>query len=585
MTHRLPVVSAPEPEDGGLLALVRVGNDIARNRPPAETAHGRSPAGNCAYAVSQILSGGTGCRGRRSYSHEGTAGMSTDPRTASPSAVIARQDRIQVWSLPYLYVLIIGIGFLFTFYDIFDINVSFIQTCTQIVPHCLAGPPPGATSLPPGFVQASDKLGLPVLWNLIGYVIGALLLSPLADRFGRRDMLLVTLVLTGLGSLLTAFTNDYTTFIVARTITGIGIGADLAIVNTYIGEVAPRGGRARYTSLIFINSALGAFVGIWLGLILCTPPAQFPLGLSFAQVQVSAHGVFLGNGWRIMYIVGAALALVGIVLRVQLPESPRWLVSRGRIQEADAVVRSMESHASRATGVAAAPQAMDEVPVQSVAGRTAFAEIFSNGVYLGRTLLLLVMWFFAYVTVYAIAAGLTTVLAALGYEPPEAGVIAAMGTFGFILCGIFAYFFGERLERKFWLPIGAVLTLAGGILIAIAGKPTAPTVNGTAILAFAGSIILFFGFNIWVPITYAWSVENFPTRARTTGFGLVDGIGHIGGGIGLTVIAATVLPQLGTQQNGTLYAFLLIGAFLVVAAIIAQFGIATRGKRLDVVSP
>ena len=165
--------------------------------------------------------------------------------------MIARQDKLQVWSLPYLYVLVIGVGFLFTFYDIFDINVSFIQTCTQIVARCLAGPPPGATSLPPGFVEASAMLGLPVLWNLIGYVIGALILSPLADHFGRRDMLLVTLVITGLGSLYTAFTNDYTTFIIARTITGIGIGADLAIVNTYIGEVAPRRSRAKYTSLIF----------------------------------------------------------------------------------------------------------------------------------------------------------------------------------------------------------------------------------------------------------------------------------------------------------------------------------------------
>lgn len=107
-----------------------------------------------------------------------------------------------------MFLFTIGLGFLFTFYDIFDINVSFIQTCTQIVPKCLAGPPPGATSLPPGFVEASDKLGLPVLWNLIGYVIGALSLGPLADRFGRRNMLLVTLVITGVGSLFTAFAND-----------------------------------------------------------------------------------------------------------------------------------------------------------------------------------------------------------------------------------------------------------------------------------------------------------------------------------------------------------------------------------------
>src|SRR5574340_1056849 len=197
--------------------------------------------------------------------------MQNRSQTVSPSAVIARQDRISVWSLPDFYVLVIGIGFLFTFYDIFDINVSFIQTCTQIVPKCLAGPPPGATALPAGFVEASAVVGLPVMWNLIGYVVGALVLSPLADRFGRRDMLLVTLLITGLGSLYTAFTGDYNSFIIARTITGIGIGADLAIVNTYVNEVAPTRSRARYISLIFIMSALGAFVAVWLGLYLTTP--------------------------------------------------------------------------------------------------------------------------------------------------------------------------------------------------------------------------------------------------------------------------------------------------------------------------
>src|ERR1700680_5075464 len=142
------------------------------------------------------------------------------------AGVIARQDRIPIWSLSYLFIGIIGIGFLFTFFDIFDINVSFIQTCTQIVTKCLPGLPPGVKATPPGFVLASDKLGLPVLLNLVGYVIGALILSPLADRFGRRDILLVTLIITGLGSLFNAFVQDYTNFVIARIITGLGVGAD-----------------------------------------------------------------------------------------------------------------------------------------------------------------------------------------------------------------------------------------------------------------------------------------------------------------------------------------------------------------------
>lgn len=505
--------------------------------------------------------------------------MTAPSRTASQ--VAARLDRITVWALPFSFLFIIGLGFLFTFYDIFDINVSFIQTCTQIVPKCLAGPPPGSTTLPPGFVEASQMIGLPVLWNLIGYVIGALSLGPLADRFGRRDMLLVTLVITGLGSLYTAFTNDYTTFIIARTITGIGIGADLAIVNTYVNEVAPQGGRARYTSFIFINSALGAILGIWLGLILSTPAAPFPQGLPFAQVQVSAHGVFQGEGWKIMYIVGAALALIGILLRVQLPESPRWLATRGRIEEADAVVNDMERRASRSQTLAPvaadAPVPTRESPVPTRESRAGYGEILTNPLYLKRALLVLGVWSFSYVTVYTIAAGFTTVLASLGYIPPEAGLIAAIGTIGFLACAVFAYYFSERLERKTWLPIGAVITLVGGVLIAMAGHAASPT--EIPWMAFIGSIILFFGFNIWVPMTYTWSVENFPTRARTTGYALSDGIGHVGGGIGLVLI----VPLLG--QLGPLPAFLLIAAFLVVAAILVQFGVSTRKETLEQIAP
>ncbi|MDQ2717658.1 MAG: MFS transporter [Chloroflexota bacterium] len=482
------------------------------------------------------------------------AGKSPQPTTVAHStaaALIARQDRISIWALPYLFVGIIGVGFLFTFFDIFDINVSFIQTCVQIIPNCT--PPTSA-----------NYLGLPVLMNLIGYVIGTLILSPLADRFGRRDILLITMIITGIGSLYTAFVGDYTNLIIARTITGIGIGADLAIVNTYINEVAPSGGRAKYTSLIFIMSALGAFLGIWIGLYLTTPATPFPLGLPFAVASPSFE-----TGWRVMYGIGALLALIGIILRFRLPESPRWLIARGRVDEAEQVVASMEARTgTRATEL----PAVSEIAVQSGEGRASYAEIFGNSLYLRRTILLLIVWFVGYITVYSIAAGLTSLLAGLQFPPPEAGLIAAVGAFGFILTAIFAYFFGERMERKYWLPVAAVLTLIGCLMIAFGGA------NNFAVAAI-GSVILFFGFNLWVPMTYTWSTENYPTRARATGFALVDGVGHLGGGIGLVVIAP-LIPKLGIVTT-----FLIIAGCLIVAAVIAQFGTNTRLKRLDEVSP
>lgn len=479
------------------------------------------------------------------------SGISPAAASGGGAAIVARQDRIPIWSLSYLFIGIIGVGFLFTFFDIFDINVSFIQTCVALVSKCSP-------------VNATTYLTLPLLFNLSGYVVGALILSPLADRFGRRDILLVTLIITGLGSLYNAFAPDYTNFIIARTITGIGVGADLALVATYVSEVAPSAGRARYTSLIFIMSALGSFLGIWLGLLLTTPATPFPLGLPFALA-----GAGFENGWRWMYGIGALLALVGILLRFQLPESPRWLISRGRDSEAEEIVASMEQRALRR--LSALPPVGDELAVADTE-RATYIEILTTPTYLRRTIVLLLMWFISFITVYGIGVGLTSILASMNFPPPEAGLIAAVGTFGFIAVAVFAYFFSESLERKYWLPISAVLTIVGGLIIALSG---AGNFAGAAI----GSIILFIGFNLFVPMCWAWSAENYPTRARTSGFALVDGIGHIGGGVGMLVLVP-FMPTLG--PIGT---FLVLGGFLVISSAIAQFGISSKDKRLDEVSP
>src|SRR5262249_28510819 len=116
-----------------------------------------------------------------------------------------------------------------------------------------------------------------------------------------------------------------------------------------------------------------------------------------------------------------------------------------------------------------------------------------------------------------------------------------------------------------------LITVIGSVLVAEAGTTTA--------IAFVGMAIVFFGFNVWVPMTYALSAESFPTRARVTGVGLVDGVGHLGGGIGVLLIA----PQI--PHMSVLGAFLVISGFLVVAAVIAQFTHNTRARRFEEVSP
>jgi MFS transporter, putative metabolite:H+ symporter len=471
----------------------------------------------------------------------------------TPKSILARLDRINVWSMPFMFVGIIGLGFMFAFYDVFDINVSFIQSCVSLKHGCTPA-------------NAVTTLRVPVVLNLAGYVIGALALAPVSDRIGRRNMLLFTMVLTGVGSLYNALAPDYTQFVLARVITGIGVGADLAIVNTYVGEVAPRRNRARWVSVIFIMSSLGALLGIWLGLFLTTTPAPWPHGISFAQA-----GPGFTDGWRWMYAVGALLAAVGVLLRLELPESARWLVGQGRLEEADKVVGNMEAVAAKHGPLA---PVSDDIPVDQTTPQSslAFGALFSNRMYTRRVIQLLAVWFLAYVTVFGFSAGFTSMLVALNYPPPEAGLITAVGAFGFLGCALFAVAFADRLERKHWLPIGAVITVIGGVIVAEAGT------SGLAI-AFIGSAIVFFGFNVWVPMTYTLSTESFPTRARVTGFGLVDGVGHLGGGIGVLLIA----PQIPNMT--VLEAMLVISGFLVLAAIVAQFSPSTRGRYYEEVSP
>ena len=474
------------------------------------------------------------------------------PQESSGPGIIARLERLQVWSLSYSFIVIIGLGFLFTFYDIFDINVSFIQTCVALKPGCT--PETALASLP-----------LPVVLNLAGYVLGTLVLSPIADKVGRRNMLLITMLITGLGSLYNALAPDYANFVIARVITGVGIGADLAIVNTYINEVSPRPARARFTTLVFINSSVGAMIGIWLGLILTPEKEPWPLGLPFAAASPD-----FDTGWRWMYGIGAILALIAVLLRIRLPESPRWLIGQGRESEADEIVQDMETRARR-RGRLAEPDY--DIPQSAVTPppRVPYSTLFTNPLYLRRILLLFALWFIGYITVYSYASGFTSVLSALKYPPPEAGVIAAVGSFGFVGGTVVMTFVVEKLERRYWLPIAAVVTLIGAVLIAVAGTHIT--------VALIGSDLVFAGFNLWVSPTYALSAECFPTRARTTGFALVDGVGHIGGGIGVLAIAP-ILPHL-----STLGALLLISGFLVVAAILAQFTPHTRARNLDHISP
>ena len=169
-------------------------------------------------------------------------------------------------------------------------------------------------------------------------------------------------------------------------------------------------------------------------------------------------------------------------------------------------------------------------------------------------------------------AGSNLFLTALSQAEGEAGLIVAVGAVGFIVGVMIPAISGHRAEpQDCWAAVVAAVTFAGGVIIAAGGDDRT--------IAFLGGSVIFLGFNLWVPATYARSAENFPTRARTTGFGLVDGIGHSGGGVGRADIAPLV------PKMSTFGALSLVSGFLIAAAVIGQFGDETRNKRFEDVSP
>ncbi|MGM7669894.1 MFS transporter [Microbacterium sp. A93] len=476
----------------------------------------------------------------------------SSPMLAERAELLRRIDRFPRWGLSLTSALTIGLGMLFVQYDIFNINVSFVQTCLQIVDGCTGG--------------TSDQfIGLPVFVSLLGYGIGALVLGPLSDRFGRHKLLIVAMLITGLGSLYSMLSMDYTHFVLSRLITGIGVGADLAIINVYISEVAPRRQRGKYTGLLFIMAAIGSALGIWLGLFLTTPMAPWPHGLPIAMASEA-----FDSGWRWVYAVGAILAVVSIFLRVALPESPRWLVDNNRMKEAGTVVDAMEVIATRKAPLLEADETDVPEPSAVQHGRRALTELFTSPLYRRRLLVLGASWTLGYLTIYAFAGALTTVLVRQGYSVAEAGIVSAVGLFGFIAAAVVARYVVEHLERRLWMLIGAAIAVLGAILLVVGGG------NPTAV--FLGALVLFFGQNLWVPAQYALTAESFPTRFRTTAYALADSIGHVGGGLGVFLLVGLLAPlPLMTSMLGLV-------SFLVLGALVNLLAPKTRNKTLEEIS-
>jgi putative MFS transporter len=442
-------------------------------------------------------------------------------------SIAARLNRLPPTRIHRQATIIAGIG---SFFDLFDIFLAGVlgTVLTQQFHLTRAALPPIIGS------------------SFIGMFFGATLLGRYADRAGRRTAFLLNLGIYSGFTLLGAFSVDLTMLIVTRFLAGIGIGAELPLVDAYLSELLPARHRGRYTAWAYTIGFFGIPAAGFLARILV--PRQ-PLGI---------------DGWRWMFVAGSLGAAIVWVSRSKLPESPRWLESMGRTAEADAIVSRMEREAE-AVGPLAAPEP-NEI---AQSGHARFRAIFGPR-YRGRTLMLCVFHIFQTVGYYGFGTLVPTVLAAKGYSIVTSLTFTSLTFIGYPVGSALSLPVVERVDRR-WLIVGsAALMSVFGLALGYASAP---------------GVILTMGFfytatsNVFSNALHIFQVEIFPTFARATAAGTAYGLSRLSTG----AMPFVLVPVLDRWGPGAMFAVIAAALWIVILDI-TLFAPKTTGRSLETIS-
>ncbi|GLV48318.1 MFS transporter [Thermus sp. LT1-2-5] len=370
--------------------------------------------------------------------------------------------------------------------------------------------------------------------GLLGMLLGAAAGGRLADRLGRKAVVGYSLFLAGLGSLLTALAPGLGWVYFFRFLTGLGLGAELPVAASLMGEFSPRAHRGRMVVLLEAFWAVG-----WL------------------LAALAGYLLVPGLGWRAAFLVGALPALYAAYLRLSLPESPRWLVAQGRLKEAEALVVAWEkafSHPLPPPSPVPSPRAYP------------YAALFRPPL-LRRTLFLSLAWFALNAGYYGAFIWLPSLLVAQGYTLVRSLEYVLLITLAQVPGYLAAAFLVERLGRR---PVLVAFLAFSALAAYLLSRSSSPA----EVLLF-GSLLSFFNLGAWGAI-YAYTPELFPTALRGSGAGLAAAVGRVGG-ILAPYATGVLLPALG--PGGVLA---LHGGLLLLAGLFAfGVGVETRGRPLE----
>ncbi|WP_232463159.1 MFS transporter [Sulfolobus acidocaldarius] len=395
---------------------------------------------------------------------------------------------------------------------------------------------------------------------ILGAVIGAIVFSYLTDKYGRKKLFMVMLGIYVAGTVLSALSWNFLSIALFRTITGLGIGGEYSAINSAIDELIPA--RVRGWVDLAINGSwwIGTMVGSALSLYLLNPH-EFPIDL----------------GWRLSFAVGAILGVSIMLIRRYVPESPRWLLVHGKVEEAEEVVKQIEMKVQNSKELSEPKKSISITPIGNVGFRLVFKTVF--GRYKKRAILGL--WLMAGQAFLYNAIFFTySLILSKFYNVPsdEIGLYIfpfAIGNFTgpLILGRLF-----DSLGRRKMISLTYIIS---GSLLAFTGYLFYLGILNAFTQTFAWVIIFFFA-SAGASSAYLTVSEVFPLEIRAMAIAVFYAIGT-----GLSSYAPSFFGYLlGSKQPSDLFIGYLIGALLMIfPGILTIFlGVDAERKSLEEVA-
>lgn len=467
-------------------------------------------------------------------------------RQAIESDVPARLDRLP-WSSWHLRIII-------------SLGTSWILDGLEVT---LVGSLSGVLQSKDGLSLSDQAVAAAATTYLAGAVIGALLFGYLTDRLGRRKLFLITLATYSVATIGTGLSVNAAMFFMCRFFTGFGIGGEYAAINSAVDELIP--GKVRGTVDLIVNATF------WVGATLGSLAALYLLG---------GHAISPRWGWRLAFAVGGTLGLAVLSLRLAVPESPRWLMLRGKEKEAERIVGEIEANVS--SGHAKLPPNEEEKLKIRPRDHTPWSDIFRNmlGENRKRSILGLVLmvgqaFFFnaVFFTFGLVAKKFFNVSDAK--LPMQLLPFAAASFLGPLVMGPLF----DKIGRK--PMIATAYGVAGGLMAVSA------ILFGIGHLGLHGLIIcfaaVFFVASSAASAAYLTVSEIFPLELRAFAIAIFYALGTLIGGVGAPALFGMLIAS-GSKPN--LMMGYLLGAALMLAGAVTELliGVEAAGKSLESVS-